>query len=108
MERKQGQIPGTERQEIEDLTDAAEAYRKVRSARQDLNIKEAEQKAHLQATIDRLIEEGEITLKEDAEEAQVIYRYEDENGDIQDVKYGHGKTILKVNKSKVAHDGDDE
>lgn len=108
MTKKQQQVPGTELPEIEALTEASEAYRKTVAERMSLQKIEADQKAHLIATVHRLIDEGSITLKETTSgEPQIIYRYEDEDGKTRDVKFAHGKETVKVNISSI-HAGDDD
>lgn len=86
--RRQGQIPGTERDEIEDLTDAAEALRLAKSERKGLQAKVADAKAHLEATVQRHIDDGTIKLPEKFTiKKEPIYIYEDEDGKLQSVKW---------------------
>lgn len=99
---KQTQIPGTEREEIPDLQEAAEAYRKTVADRMALQRTESEQKAHLQGTIHRFIDEGVIELPDEYYPSEhIIYRYEDEDGRIRDVKFRRGKESVKVNLSPI-------
>ncbi len=67
MARKQMQIPGTERKEIPDVENAAEAYREVRDTRAELSKREAVKKLELLAVM------RANKVKK--------YRYHDENGE---------------------------
>ncbi len=108
MGKKQGSIPGTERTEIEDLTNAAELYRKTVTERMNLQLVEREQKAHLLKEVKRHIDEGAITLNnKNTEEPQVVYRYEDEDGKVRDVKFAYGKESIKVNLAVTASSEDE-
>lgn len=108
-EKGQGQIPGTELPEIPDLEESAEAYRLIRNERQALSIKEHEQDAHLKATFDRIVRDGDITIPPDMKdgETRVLHRYQDGDGEIQDIKYTKKESKLKVNKSPVSDGASD-
>jgi len=96
-ERNQQVIPGTERDDIPQLTKAAEKYRKLVTKRMDFGKKEAEAKAELQTLIHALIDEKEIELPDTATaQIHTVYRYEDEDGQVRDVKFGSKETV-KVN-----------
>jgi hypothetical protein len=71
--RKQMQIPGTERKEVPEVEQAAEAYREVRDERAELSKREAQKKAELQAVM------RAHKLKK--------YRYHDENGEELEVVF---------------------
>ncbi len=108
MKRNQSQVPGTERIEIEDLTNAAELYRKTVTDRMNLQLVEKDQKAHLLKEVKRHIDEGAITLKDNkTDEPQVVYRYEDGDGKVRDVKFAYGKESIKVNLAVTASSDDD-
>lgn len=108
MGKKQTQVPGTERTEIEDLTNAAELYRKTVTERMNLQLVEKDQKAHLLREVKRHIDEGAITLNDKkTDEPQVVYRYEDEDGKVRDVKFAYGKESIKVNLAVTASGEDD-
>ncbi len=109
MAKGQGQIPGTELPEIPELEESAEAYRIIRNQRQEFSIKEKEQLDHMEATFDRIVMNGDITVPPDMKdgETRVLHRYQDGEGNIQDVKYTKQKSKLKVNKSPTS-DGEGE
>ena len=99
--RNQGQVPGTERPEIEDLTDAAEAYRKTVAQRMQLQREESDQKMHLLNTVHRCFRDKELEAPpQDKSTPTVVYKYEDEDGIERDVKFQFGKETIKVNKAE--------
>jgi len=100
-QRRQQQISGTERKEIEHLTDAAEAYRKTVAERMALQKVEADQKAHLLNTIHRCIHDKDIEAPPtDKSTPTIVYKYEDDDGVERDVKFQYGKETIKVNKAE--------
>ncbi len=99
-------IVGTERKEIEKLTDAANSYQQLVAERMEIQAKEADAKAHLISTAQKAIEDGEIEEPPDDGKKHVVYRYEDDEGVTRDVKMKH-KWGINVNKSKVNADEED-
>lgn len=100
----QTQIPGTEREEIKELTDAAEVLRKAKQERAAVTKQISEAQAHLNAVVDRCIEEEELTLPDKAVHVKtVIYTYDDEDGKSQDVTYS-----TKSSSGVTGHKGDNE
>lgn len=93
--KKQLEIPGTERQSIPEIEEAAEKYRAVRDKRMRLTEQEVAAKVNL---LQVLIEhENELTPNGNDER---VYRYDDEI-----VILKSGKRNVKV---KAAMDGADE
>lgn len=85
---RQGQIPGTERQEIESLTDAAEVLRKLKKKRKGLTSQIADAKAHMEAVVRTLIVDGEIKLPDkETIKDEVIYKYETDDGELEVVEW---------------------
>jgi len=99
--RNQQQVPGTERQEIEHLTDAAEAYRKTVAERMAIQRVESDQKAHLLSTVHRCFIEKDLEAPPtDKSTPTIVYKYEDEDGIERDVKFQFGAETVKVNKAE--------
>lgn len=99
--RNQGQVPGTERPEIEHLTDAAEAYRKTVAQRMVLQREESDQKAHLLSTVHRCFREKDLEAPPtDKSTPTIVYKYEDDDGIERDVKFQFGAETVKVNKAE--------
>lgn len=91
-EKRQTQIPGTERLEISDVTEAAEEYRLVRDERMALSTKEAEAKKKLISTM----QSHNLSA----------YRYDDQDGIERNVKL-ETKVSAKVAKVKSSDSGGD-
>lgn len=90
-EKRQTQIPGTERASIPEIDEAAEEYRLVRDERMALSTKEAEAKKKLVATMQS--------------HNQSAYRYDDQDGIERNVKL-ETKVSAKVAKVKGQSSGD--
>jgi len=105
--RQQLRIAGTEPEVIEDLVVAANAYRQLMLDRVDFGRREKEAKVALEGVIEKLVVEGRIKLPPGAEKGEVvtIYRYEGEDGEPLEVKYGR-KQQVRVRQAKAG--GDDE
>lgn len=108
--KKQEQIPGTEREEIEELTDAAEVLRKAKQERAAVTKQISEAQAHLNGVVDRCIEEGEIELPDKAVHVKtVVYTYDDEDGKSQDVTYStKSSSGVTGHKGGGEEEGNDE
>jgi hypothetical protein len=94
-QKRQQSIPGTERKSIEEVDEAAEAFRIARNKRQAATKVEAERKAVLKSVL------GKHGIKS--------YFYEDEDGDTEEVqRIEELKEDVKVNKVKQAKAKADE
>ena len=83
--KKQQQVPGTEREEIPDLVDAAESLRLAKMERAEVTARIHDASAHLDATILRLAEEKAVKLPKSGK--GVIHVYDDEDGKIREVTW---------------------
>ena len=98
---KQGQIPGTERPKIEELTNASEALRKLKAQRAGLTSDIADANAHMDALVVKNLKEGTIKLPDKPViKKEPIYVYEDENGELQSIKW-----TVKTKGDVSGHDG---
>lgn len=100
MTRRQQQIPGTQGEDIPELTQAALEYVKARDKRMDLTKKEVEKKGVLDAVIARLLTEKPARLKIDRDalkngETVPVYRFEDADGNGRIIYHGE-KLTTKV------------
>ena len=82
--RKQLQVPGTERKEIPEMTDLAEAVRRTCDERMALQPVEREGRAALMAAVDRLQAAGKLPTARPGEKV-TVYAYEDEDGTLRKV-----------------------
>jgi hypothetical protein len=94
-QKRQQSIPGTERKSIDEVDEAAEAFRIARNKRQAATKVESERKAVLKAVLKK------HGLKS--------YFYEDDEGDTEEVqRIEEVKEDVKVNKVKQAKAKSDE
>lgn len=102
--KKQGVIPGTQNDEIEELTEASEAYQHTIRERLAVQSTEADQKAHLESVVGRLIKEGKLKLNPQIPDGikQPVYAYTDDQGNKRTVHAQREKLKIsvKVEKSK--------
>lgn len=94
--KKQQDIPGTEREEIPELTAAAENLRKAEAERKGVTAKIADASAHLDMVVLQLIQKGDLKLPDKVSiDKEPIYHYDDEHGEPRTVRW------TKKQKGKV-------
>lgn len=105
--QRQGKVPGTGApEEIEELTLASEAYQKKIRERLAIQQQEADQKAHLESVVGRLIDNGTLKLNPSIPDGvkQPVYSYTDDAGAKRTVHAQREKLKISVKVEK----GDDE
>lgn len=95
--KTQTEVPGTERESIEEIDEAAIAYRETRDARMKLTKKEAETLATLAAVLEK------HGIKDPK-----TYTYEDTDGEMRVVSASPTKIKIRVRKLKNKPANDDE
>lgn len=106
---KQLRIAGTERKGDVEIEDAAQIYRGHMLTRMEFGKKEKTAKDELIALVKRKVDEGSLELPPGTLDGEVVtvYRFEGEDGEELEVKYGR-KNQVRVRKAKETGDEDPE
>lgn len=97
MARNQKTIPGTERKELAELIEKAEAYKALVTERLDMQKAEGEAKDELNQEIRARIEDGSLDIDPDAEGVIAVYKYTDDDGQEKVIKHGSVEKVSVVN-----------